>query len=80
MKLHHYKGGAAMNYFFSKNSSDPVYLPTSHNLKKAYGDNPEFLKRILPIMKSDYTSLPKKDEHGNALLNRIFIEANQKPL
>lgn len=79
-KIHHRKGGPAINYFFSTSISSPVRMLTLHELKKAYPGDQAFIKRARAIFRTDFPSLATRDCTGHAMLNKIYLESRRREL
>lgn len=78
-KIHHRKGGPAINYFFSESATASIKMLTMGEIKKAFKDNPAFVKAIRKEFKKDYAALTQKDASGSTLLIRLYQQSKSKP-
>jgi heavy metal efflux system protein len=79
-KIHHRKGGPRINYFFSRDIASPIRMLTLHELRKAYGDQPDFIRSAKALFQNDFQSVASRDRSGRAKLNNTFLETVNKDL
>lgn len=77
-KIHHRKGGPAVNYFFSKGINSPVKPLTLHEIKINFEENPAFVVAVKSEFKKDYAALARKDSSGNTLFNQLYQQSKNK--
>jgi cobalt-zinc-cadmium resistance protein CzcA len=77
-RIHHRKGGPAVNYFFSKGINGPVKPLTLHEIKNNFKENPSFVTAVKSVFKKDYAALARKDSIGNTLFNQLYQQSKNK--
>lgn len=75
----HRKGGGPMQErLYSKDLTSPIYHIWMQPLKKDFGKHSEFVSKVKPFFKNNYSALYRKDKNtGMVLLNQLYCQTSQ---
>lgn len=77
-KIHHRKGGPAINYFFSESLTGSIKMLTMQEVRKTFKDHPAFIEAVNRAFRKDYSVLTEKDASGSTLFIRLYQQFKNK--